>query len=72
MSFINTIEAALLSDLLNLYSDDLTREGHTCPLEECPACSKQFLIAAIIRHQSLNEKLHPKCNHDESGPLYLK
>ncbi len=58
MNSINAIEASLLSDLLALYLDDLSREIHTALHESCLACSKERLIAAIAQHQKLNEKLH--------------
>ena len=57
MTKINLIEQSLLSDLMNLYRDDLTREVHETTHEICLACSKELLIAAIQRHQNLNEKL---------------
>ena len=52
--FINPIESSLLSDLVELYTCDLTREKHLPGHLSCLACSKQDIIRAILRYKDLD------------------
>ncbi len=52
--FINPIESSLLSDLVDLYTCDLTREKHLPGHLRCLACSKQDIIKAILRYKDLD------------------
>ena len=54
-SFINPIERSLLSDLVGLYTCDLTRESHQACYARCIACSKKAIVRAILRYQMLDE-----------------
>ena len=52
--FINPIESSLLTDLVDLYSCDLTREKHLPGHFRCIACSKADIIRAILRYRELD------------------
>ena len=52
--FINPIESSLLTDLLGLYTCDLTRDTHTPGHVQCLPCAKQAIIFAIVRYQKLD------------------
>jgi hypothetical protein len=53
--FINPIERSLLSDLVGLYTCDLTRELHVRCHARCIACSKEAIVRAISRYCELDE-----------------
>ncbi len=52
---INPIESSLWSDLVDLYTCDLTREKHLPGHSRCLACSKQDIIRAILRYRDLDK-----------------
>lgn len=51
---INPIELSLLTDLVGLYTCDLSREYHQYCDESCIACSKEAIIAAIQHYRKLD------------------
>lgn len=53
-SFINPIERSLLTDLVGLYTCDLTREPHQSCHARCIACSKEAIVRAISRYHELD------------------
>jgi hypothetical protein len=52
--FINPVESALLSDLVDLYTCDLARQGHLPGHSGCIACSKEEIVSAILRYRDLD------------------
>lgn len=52
--FINPIERSLLSDLVGLYTCDLSTEVHLPLHGQCLACSKEAIVEAILAYQSLD------------------
>lgn len=52
--FINPVESALLSDLVDLYNCDLARQGHLPGHSGCIACSKEEIVSAILRYRNLD------------------
>lgn len=58
--FINPIERSLLTDLVGLYTCDLTTEEHLPAHELCLACSKEAIVKAILAYQSLDDRLRVK------------
>lgn len=52
--FINPVESALLSDLVDLYTCDLARHGHLPGHSGCIACSKEEIVTAILRYRDLD------------------
>lgn len=53
-TFINPVERSLLTDLVGLYTCDLTREPHQFCREGCIACSKLAIVHAIDRYRKLD------------------
>lgn len=53
-TFINPVESALLSDLVDLYTCDLSRHGHLRGPSGCIACSKKEIVTAILRYRDLD------------------
>jgi hypothetical protein len=53
-SFINPIERSLLTDLVGLYTCDLSREPHQPCHVRCIACSKEAIVRAISRYRELD------------------
>ena len=51
---INPIERSLLTDLVSLYTCDLSTEEHLPAHELCLACSKEAIVKAIVAYQSLD------------------
>jgi hypothetical protein len=52
---INPIERSLLSDLVGLYTCDLSREAHLGCHAKCVACSKEAIVRAISKYRELDE-----------------
>lgn len=55
--YINPIERSLLTDLVDLYTCDLTVEKHEPSHEHCLACSKEAIVQAILSYQDLDALL---------------
>jgi len=53
-SFINPIERSLLTDLVGLYTCDLSRELHQPCHVHCIACSKEAIVRAISHYRELD------------------
>ncbi len=51
---INPIERSLLTDLVGLYTCDLSRESHQPCHVRCIACSKEAIVRAISRYRELD------------------
>ena len=58
--FINPIERSLLTDLVSLYTCDLSTEDHLPVHELCLACSKEAIVRAILAYQSLDAQVRAK------------
>jgi len=52
--FINSIERSLLTDLVGLYTCDLSREPHQICHVRCIACSKEAIVRAISYYRELD------------------
>jgi hypothetical protein len=57
---INPIERSLLTDLVGLYTCDLTTEKHLPAHALCLACSKEAIVRAILAYQSLDARLRAR------------
>ncbi|MDQ5937418.1 MAG: hypothetical protein QG574_4777 [Cyanobacteriota bacterium erpe_2018_sw_21hr_WHONDRS-SW48-000092_B_bin.40] len=55
--YINPIERSLLTDLVDLYTCDLTVEKHEPSHGQCLACSKEAIAQAILTYQDLDAHL---------------
>ena len=66
--FINPIERSLLTDLVSLYTCDLSTEEHLPAHELCLACSKEAIVKAIVAYQSLDACLREKQEQKQSPP----
>jgi phosphoribosyl-dephospho-CoA transferase len=53
-SFINPMERSLLTDLVGLYTCDLSREPHQPCHARCIACSKEAIVRAILHYRELD------------------
>lgn len=56
-NYINPIERSLLTDLVDLYTCDLTVEKHEPSHGHCLACSKEAIVQAILTYQDLDAHL---------------
>lgn len=63
--FINPVEFSLLNDLVVLYRDDLIRQQHLACHDGCLACSKEQVIAVILRYQQLDAALRQSENSSD-------
>lgn len=66
--FINPIERSLLTDLVGLYTCDLTTEEHLPAHTLCLACSKEAIVRAILAYQSLDARLRAQKEQEPSKP----
>ena len=66
--FINPIERSLLTDLVGLYTCDLSTEKHLPAHELCLACSKEAIVKAIVAYQSLNAQVRVQQEQKQSPP----
>jgi len=66
--FINPIERSLLTDLVGLYTCDLSTEEHLPAHELCLACSKEAIVKAIVAYQSLDAQVRVKQEQKPSPP----
>ncbi len=55
---INPIERSLLTDLVGLYTCDLTRESHETGHLRCIPCSKEAIVHAISLYRELRAPVH--------------
>ena len=55
--YINPIERSLLTDLVDLYTCDLSVEKHEPSHGHCLACSKESIVRAILTYQDLDARL---------------
>jgi len=66
--FINPIERSLLTDLVDLYTCDLSTEEHLPVHELCLACSKEAIVKAILAYQSLDALVRAKQEQEQVPP----
>ncbi len=66
--FINPIERSLLTDLVGLYTCDLTTEKHLPTHTLCLACSKEAIVRAILAYQSLDARLRAQKEQEPPKP----
>ena len=59
-NFINPIERSLLTDLVGLYTCDLSREQHQYCHVRCIACSKAAIVRAISKYRELDEDVRSR------------